>query len=383
MPPAPMENALTTTPSGKLRARGLGLAFEGICGLHNAITDVAGVAVGYTTLIEGHGTLVAGRGPVRTGVTAILPRPVETIHQPLFAGFFSLNGNGELSGTHYIEETGKFGLPITITNTHSCGVARDATIRWAVDALADRYHDDFALPVAAETYDGFLNDINGFHVETSHVLEAIGSARGGAIEEGSVGGGTGMKCFGFKAGSGTSSRLVSFGGEDFTVGVFVQANFGTRRHLTVLGKNIGADPDLPQPQCGVPEKQPDRQPERELSSIIVIIATDAPFLPHQLKRLARRATFGIGRTGGMANHGSGDLFLAFSTAGSDFEPGAIRAARFVPDEDMDPFFEAVVQATEEAILNAMIANEGMTGRDGNFVPALPHDAVRKALGLTG
>ncbi|WP_290999299.1 P1 family peptidase [Hoeflea sp.] len=373
MSPTPMNPAWKNTPSGKLRARGLGLPFEGICGPHNAITDVAGVSVGYATLIAGDGALVQGKGPVRTGVTAILPRPVETIHEPLFAGFFSLNGNGELSGTHYIEETGKFGLPITITNTHSCGIARDATIRWAVDALAERYHDDFALPVAAETYDGFLNDINGFHVEARHVIEAIDAAHGGPIEEGSIGGGTGMKCFGFKAGSGTASRRIGFGGEEFTTGVFVQANFGTRRHLTVLGKTIGADPDLPQMQSGAPDK--------ELSSIIVIIATDAPFLPHQLKRLARRATFGIGRTGGMANHGSGDLFLAFSSANSDFDSGAVRTVRFVPDEDMDPFFEAVVQATEEAILNAMIANEAMTGRDGNFAPALPHDAVRRALGL--
>jgi len=368
-----MPPAWTSTPSGKLRARGLGVPLEGICGPHNAITDVAGVSVGYATLIAGDGPLVAGKGPVRTGVTAILPRPLELIHQPLFAGFFSLNGNGELSGTHYIEETGKFGLPITITNTHSCGIARDATIRWAVDGLADRYHDDFALPVAAETYDGFLNDINGFHVEARHVIAAIDAARGGPVEEGSVGGGTGMKCFGFKAGSGTTSRRVGFDGEDFTIGVFVQANFGTRRHLTVLGKTTGADPELPQMHSGAPDK--------ELSSIIVIIATDAPFLPHQLKRLARRATFGIGRTGGMANHGSGDLFLAFSTASSDLDPGAIRTARFVPDEDMDPFFEAVVQATEEAILNSMIANEAMTGRDGNFVPALPHAAVRRVLGL--
>ncbi|MBC7283600.1 MAG: P1 family peptidase [Hoeflea sp.] len=369
-----MTPAWKTTPSGKLRARGLELPFEGICGPHNAITDVAGVSVGYSTLIAGDGPLVAGKGPVRTGVTAILPRPVETIHEPLFAGFFSLNGNGELSGTHYIEEAGKFSLPITITNTHSCGIARDATIRWAVDALGDRYHDDFSLPVAAETYDGFLNDINGFHVEARHVIAAIDAAHGGPVEEGSIGGGTGMKCFGFKAGSGTASRLVRFDGEDFTVGVFVQANFGTRRHLTVLGKTIGADPDLPQVQSTAPD--------RELSSIIAIIATDAPFLPHQLKRLARRATFGIGRTGGMANHGSGDLFLAFTTASSGIGGGGIRNVRFVPDEDIDPFFEAVVQATEEAILNSLIANEAMTGRDGNLVPALPHEAVKRAHGLT-
>jgi len=362
-----------TTPSGKLRGKGLGLAFEGVSGPYNAITDVPGVAVGYSTIISGDGPLVTGQGPVRTGVTAIVPRPLDQIDQPLFAGFFSLNGNGELSGTHYIEETGKMALPITITNTHSCGIARDATIRWAVDYLAERYHDDFALPVAAETYDGFLNDINGFHIEARHVIEAIDAARGGAIEEGSVGGGTGMKCFGFKAGSGTSSRRVSYGGEEFTVGVFVQANFGTRRHLTLLGKNIGANSDLPPMVTNTKDT--------DLSSIIAIIATNAPLLPHQLKRLARRASFGIGKTGGMATHGSGDLFLAFSTASSELGGGAIRTVRFVPDEDIDPFFEAVVQATEEAILNSMIANAGMTGRDGNFVPALPHEVVKNVLGI--
>lgn len=368
-----MTPAWNTTPSGKLRARGLGLPFEGQCGPFNAITDVAGVGVGYSTIIAGKGALKQGHGPVRTGVTAIVPRPLDQIDQPLFAGFFSLNGNGELSGTHYIEETGKMALPVTITNTHSCGIARDATIRWTVNFLAERYHDDFALPVAAETYDGFLNDINGFHVEARHVIEAIDAARGGAIEEGSVGGGTGMKCFGFKAGSGTASRLVSYDGEAFSVGVFVQANFGSRRHLTVLGKNIGANPELPAMQTNTRDT--------DLSSIIVVIATDAPLLPHQLKRLARRASFGIGKTGGMATHGSGDLFLAFSSAGSQLGGGAIRTVRFVPDEDIDPFFEAVVQATEEAILNSMIANQDMTGRDGNFVPALPHQTVRWALGL--
>ena len=361
------------TPSGRLRARGLGLPFEGTCGPFNAITDVPGLSVGYATIIEGDGALVPGKGPVRTGVTAVIPRPLDRIDEPLFAGFFSLNGNGELSGTHYIEETGKMGLPVTITNTHSCGICRDATIRWAVGHLAARYHDDFALPVAAETYDGFLNDVNGFHVGERHVFEAINTATSGPIEEGSIGGGTGMKCFGFKAGSGTASRKVGYDGEDYTLGVFVQANFGSRRQLTVLGKNIGADPDLPPMLTNTRDT--------ELSSIIVIIATDAPFLPHQLKRLARRASFGIGRTGGIATHGSGDLFLAFSTAASGLGAGALRTVNFVPDEDIDPFFEAVVQATEEAILNSMIANEGMTGRDGNFVPALPHEVVRKALAL--
>jgi hypothetical protein len=238
------------TPSGKLRGKGIGLPFEGISGPFNAITDVPGVTVGYSTIIEGNGALRQGAGPIRTGVTAIVPRPLDQIDQPLFAGFFSLNGNGELSGTHYIEETGKMALPVTITNTHSCGIARDATIKWAVDFLAERYHDDFALPVAAETYDGFLNDINGFHVEARHVIEAIDTARGGAVEEGSVGGGTGMKCFGFKAGSGTASRLVGYDGEEFTVGVFVQANFEL---LNLLPGPEQADPlDLPfQPDTGI------------------------------------------------------------------------------------------------------------------------------------
>lgn len=364
-----MKPAWMKTPSGKVRGKGLGLPFEGLSGPNNAITDVPGVTVGYATIISGEGPLVTGKGPVRTGVTAIIPRSRAQIDKPLFAGFFSLNGNGELSGTHYIEETGKMALPITITNTHSCGIARDATIRWAVDYLAERYHDDFALPVAAETYDGFLNDINGFHVETRHVIEAIENARGGPIDEGSVGGGAGMKCYGFKAGSGTASRIVGYGDDTFTVGVFVQANFGTRQHLTVLGRNIGADPDLPPMITNTKDT--------ELSSIIVIIATDAPFLPHQLKRLARRATFGIGRTGGMATHGSGDLFLAFSTAADELGGGAIRTVRFIPDEDIDPFFEGVIQATEEAILNSMIANETMVGRDCNLVPALPHAALAR------
>lgn len=364
-----MKSAWMKTPSGKVRGKGLGLPFEGLSGSNNAITDVPGVTVGYATIISGEGPLEMGQGPVRTGVTAIIPRPRAQIDKPLFAGFFSLNGNGELSGTHYIEETGKMALPITITNTHSCGIARDATIRWAVDYLAERYHDDFALPVAAETYDGFLNDINGFHVETRHVIQAIEAAHGGPIEEGSVGGGTGMKCYGFKAGSGTASRIVSYDDDAFTVGVFVQANFGTRQHLTVLGRNIGANLDLPPMITNTKDT--------ELSSIIVTIATDAPFLPHQLKRLARRASFGIGRTGGMATHGSGDLFLAFSTAAEELGGGAIRTVRFIPDEDIDPFFEGVIQATEEAILNSMIANETMVGRDGNLVPALPHAALAR------
>jgi L-aminopeptidase/D-esterase-like protein len=365
-----MQTAWKMTPSGKPRAAGVGLRFEGQSGTNNSITDVPGVSVGYATLIRGEGALKQGEGPVRTGVTAILPRPPDRLWDPVFAGIFSLNGNGELTGSHYIEEVGKLSLPITITNTHSCGIARDATIRWAAKAFPDDMADNFSLPVAAETYDGFLNDINGFHITDQHVIDAITSASSGPIEEGSVGGGTGMKCFGFKAGSGTASRIVGYGADRYVVGVFVQANFGARSDLTIQGRRVGLDPSLPDVVT--------RTPTPDLSSIIVVIATDAPFLPHQLKRLARRASFGVGRLGGIARHGSGDLFLAFSTAGQNLSGGNIQALRtvsFIPDEDIDPAFEAVVQATEEAILNSMIANADMTGRDGNFVPALPLAAV--------
>jgi L-aminopeptidase/D-esterase-like protein len=288
------------------------------------------------------------------------------------AGLFSLNGNGELTGSHFIEEVGKFSLPITITNTHSCGVARDATIQWAVERFPEHFSDDFALPVAAETYDGFLNDINGFHVTQKHVSEAINSAVSGSIEEGSVGGGTGMKCFGFKAGSGTASRIVEFDEMDYTVGTFVQANFGSRKDLRILGHSIGQR--LTEP------KMVQNSPDPDLSSIIAVIATDAPLLPHQLKRLARRATLGVGNTGGFARHGSGDIFIAFSTANTISNSHVFERLlnlRMIPDEHLDPFFEAVVQSTEEAILNSMIANCDMVGRDGNLVPSLPHLEVRK------
>lgn len=355
------------SPTGKPRARALGLKLDGAPGPLNAITDVAGVSVGYTTLISGDGPLRVGHGPIRTGVTAILPRPLDQIGLPVFAGFHSLNGNGELSGSHYIEEVGKLSLPITLTNTNSCGTTRDATIRWAVDAFPDLLTDDFALPVAAETYDGFLNDINGFHVTPAHVFTAINTATTGALNEGSVGGGTGMKCFGFKAGSGTASRLMPDG---FTLGVFVQANFGARADLTVLGHRL----NLVEPAMHEATR------DLSLSSIIVVIATDAPLLPHQLKRLARRATFGIGRVGGHAYHGSGDLFLAFSAANSDITGSGIKTARFIPDEAIDPYFLATAQAVEEAILNAMVAADPMTGQGGNYVPALPHEALRALAG---
>ncbi|KII12753.1 MULTISPECIES: P1 family peptidase [Rhodobacterales] len=360
------------TRSGKPRARALGLNFEGKPGPSNNITDVDGVSVGYSTIVEGDGALRVGDGPVRTGVTAILPRRPKNLSIPVFAGYHNFNGNGEMSGAHYLDEVGQLTFPVTITNTHSCGVTRDATLKWASRAHPGSLTDAFGLPVSAETYDGFLNDINGFHVTEDHVFEAIETASSGAIEEGSVGGGTGMKCFGFKAGSGSASRVVRYGDESYMVGVFVQANFGTREHLTICGINIGAG--LPEPAIVT------HTPPTDLSSIIVVIATDAPLMPHQLKRLSRRATLGMGRLGTIGNHSSGDLFLAFSTANETAlaakEASAQRAA-FIPDPHLDQLFEAVVQGVEEAIINSMVAAETMVGRDGNTVPAIPHNVLRQ------
>ncbi|CCV08516.1 D-aminopeptidase [Mesorhizobium metallidurans STM 2683] len=363
------------TPSGKWRARAFGIGFDGTPGRFNAITDVPGVAAGYATLIMGDGPLVVGKGPVRTGVTAILPRPRADLATPVFAGMFSQNGNGELTGSHIIEETGAFNFPATITNTHSCGVSRDATLRWMQRIMPQSLESAWALPVAGETYDGFLNDINGHHLGVEHVLSALDTAESGAIEEGSVGGGTGMISFGFKAGSGSASRIVEWRESSYTVGVFVQANFGKRHNLTVRG--VRAGPDLKQPAIR------ESTPRAEKGSIIAVVATDAPFLPHQMKRLARRAPLGVAMTGGFGYHSSGDIFLAFSTANPEATlalPGRIAKADFIPDIDIDPFFDAVIQGVEEAILNALTANDDMTGRDGNFVPALPKAWLKNRFG---
>ena len=308
---------------------------------------------------------------MRTGVTAILPRPAAEVLCPVFAGVFSLNGIGELSGAHLIGEAGHLAGPITISNTHSFGLAQDATIDWVNTRFPDAYQADFGLPVATETYDGFLNDINGSHVSREHVFEAIESAQGGAIEEGSVGAGTGMKCFEFKAGSGTASRLVVHDGTTYVVGIFVQANFGDRRDLIVQGHRVGAQLEEPAMRICAPSV--------EKSSIIGVVATDAPLLPHQVARLARRAPLGMARTGGLARHSSGDIFLAFSTANADTVRSGERSlsyAHFIPDSCLDPLFEAVVQGTEEAILNSLACNEAMEGRDGNSVPALPLEALQ-------
>jgi len=364
------------TPSGKPRVRSFGIGFDGTPGPFNAITDVPGVAVGYATLISGDGPLVVGKGPVRTGVTAILPRPRADLATPVFAGIFSQNGNGELTGSHIIEETGAFNFPITITNTHSCGVSRDGTLRWMQRVLPTALDSAWGLPVAAETYDGFLNDIYGHHLTSEHVAQALDDANGGPIEEGSVGGGTGMITFGFKAGSGTASRIIGWQGNSYTVGAFVQSNFGKRRNFTLRGLRAGSELAEPAIREGTPRA--------EKGSIIAVVATDAPFLPHQMKRLARRVPLGVAMTGGFGYHSSGDIFLAFSTANpaAALAPsGRIATADFIPDTDIDPFFDAVIQTVEESILNALAANDDMTGRDGNFVPALPKAWLKEKFGL--
>ncbi len=360
------------TPSGQVRARALGIPFDGVPGALNGITDVAGVEIGYSTIIRGEGPLAVGEGPVRTGVTAILPRGKAGLATPVFAGCHSLNGNGEMTGFLWIEEAGRLESPITITNTHSCGLARDATLRWMV--ARGHMPDAWGLPVAAETYDGELNDINGFHVRESHVFEALDSAAGGAIEEGSIGGGTGMICYGFKGGSGTASRKLEAGRARFTLGAFVQANFGRAEQLTIAGVPVGRR--LIETASDAPD----------LGSIIGIVATDAPLMPHQLKRLARRCGLGIARSGSVAGHGSGDIFLAFSTANGsamtdDGGRGGedLRRMDFLPDAALDPLFAATVQAIDEAVIDALVANRTMTGRDGITIRALPHDPVRALL----
>ncbi len=352
------------TPSGRLRSRGLGLPFPGEPGKFNAITDVAGIEVGVTTLIAGEGRMVVGKGPVRTGVTAILPRGRNGVQVPCAAGSYSFNGNGEMTGLAWIEEAGELQTPVTITNTHSCGVTRDATIRWMVERGIGT-GQDWGLPVSAETYDGDLNDINGFHVTAEHTMSALDAARGGAIELGSIGGGTGMITYDFKAGNGTASRVVEIEGARYVLGVFVQSNFGRRQDFTVLGVPVGQ------------HILHDQLKGKEQGSVIAIVATDAPLQPHQLKRLARRVPVGLARTGTVGNNSSGDIFLAFSTANAEAHAArtALRQASYLGNGAIDGLFRAVAEATEEAVIDAMIANETMSGRDGNRSIALPHDQL--------
>lgn len=362
---------LLQTPSGLPRARHLGVVLRGRPGPVNSITDVPGVTVGYRTLIEGD--------RIRTGVTAIVPRP-DAPGDPLAAGFHSLNGNGEMTGLSWVAESGTTALPIAITNTHAVGIAHAGICAWTA-----RRHPELAsawlLPVAAETWDGYLNDINAGAVTVEHVVEAIDAAANGPIDEGSVGGGTGMNCYGYAGGSGTASRIVDDGGRRYTIGVFVQANFGARRELTIGGQQIGsllADDD---PLGG------GAAPPAGAGSLIAIVGTDAPLLPGQCAALARRVPLGVARTGTAGSHFSGDLFLAISTANAGaFTPGAaahgtdeLNQLSFVPWGRMDPLYAAVVQATEEAILNSICANREMTGRDGHRVPALPFEQVADML----
>jgi len=364
-----------------LRARDIGIPFDGTPGPLNAITDVEGVMVGHLTLIEGPaGPLVVGEGPVRTGVTAVLPRGPR--FSPVFAGWYSLNGNGEMTGTTWVEESGFLEGPVMITNTHSVGVVRDAVLEWmrdrrVVDELAPGVW--WGLPVVAETYDGTLNDINGFHVRPEHAIRALDEATSGPVAEGSVGGGTGMICNQFKGGIGTSSRTVG----EYTVGVLVQCNYGGRRGLRIAGVPVGEEiPDL-MPEYGRAGIQNRSAPE-DLGSIIVVVATDAPLLPLQLKRLARRVPLGIGRMGGIGGNGSGDIFIAFSTANEEaWDRSNTTDVRMLPNDRMTPFFRATAEATEEAIVNAMVAGETMDGINGNRVHALPHDRVREILGRYG
>jgi D-aminopeptidase len=350
------------------RARDLGVPFPGTPGPLNAITDVRGVEVGFRTLISGEGKLVVGKGPVRTGVTAILPRGKASVNDPVFAGWFSQNGNGEMTGTTWVEESGFLEGPLMITNTHSIGAVHEGTIAWRVQhGAADASGYWWSNPVVAETYDGHLNDINGFHVRPEHAQQALDDAKPGPVAEGNVGGGTGMICYEFKGGTGTASRRLEtkFGG--YTVGVLVQCNCGARKQLTIAGVPVGRE-------------IPEHPAYGDEGSIIIVVATDAPLLPHQLKRLARRATMGLARTGSTSGNGSGDIFIAFSTAnGGVWGAKGLGSAQFVPNADMNPLFDATVEATEEAIVNAMVAARTMTGVDNHTVIELPHDRLRDVL----
>ncbi len=356
----------TATSVAQPRARDLGVPFEGVPGPLNAITDVAGVAVGHVTLIED----LANGHKVRTGVTAILPRGRADLRTPAFAGWFSLNGNGEMTGTAWLEESGLLDGPVMLTNTHSVGIVRDAVIAWRVaQGEPDASGYWWSLPVVAETWDGHLNDINGFHVTAAHAMAALDAAAVGPVAEGNVGGGTGMICHEFKCGIGTSSRRIEIDGRSLTVGVLVQANYGLRETLRVAGVPIGQH---------LREHRAYQDQAGETGSIIIVVATDAPLLPHQLKRVARRAGMGLARMGSYAGDGSGDLFVAFSTANRDALSGAAYArAEFIENGRLDTMFEATVQATEEAIVNALVAARDLQGEGGHYAIALPHaDLVR-------
>jgi L-aminopeptidase/D-esterase-like protein len=355
----------------KPRARDIGIPFNGTTGKFNAITDVKGVEVGYSTIISGQGKNVRGKGPFRTGVTAILPRG--RTNNPVFANWYSLNGNGEMTGTTWITESGFLETPIMITNTNSVGVVRDAVLKWFVKT--GWYKEDYwyTYPVVAETYDGDMNDIYGFHIKESNTYEALDSAKSGYVKEGNVGGGTGMMCLGFKGGTGTSSRIIKIKDSTYTVGVLVQSNFGAKRQLTIAGVAIGEElkDTLNYEIKGPPSYKQDGD-----GSIIVVVATDAPLLPHQLKRIATRVSLGIGQVGGRGNNGSGDIFIAFSTANpTAFQRDSFTKLDELPNDLMNPLFEATVESVEESIINAMVAAETMEGINGNKAYGLPHNLV--------
>jgi D-aminopeptidase len=414
-----------TAPAQRARARDLGVPFDGTPGRNNAITDVAGVEVGHTTLISGEGQLVVGKGPVRTGVTAILPRG-KANSAAVFAGWFTLNGNGEMTGTTWVDDSGFLDGPVMITNTHSVGVVRDAVIAWKVkQGRPDMEGYWWSLPVVAETWDGWLNDINGFHVHPEDAWHALATAHSGPVEEGNVGGGTGMICNEFKGGIGTSSRVLSKKDGGYIVGVLVQCNYGRRDQLRIAGVPVGKEiPDKPaygddesassekrsadettssgtampgQPPSVVPGPEGPLDPEqaarlagKDVGSIIVIVATDAPLIPTQLKRVAKKVSLGLGRDGSYSGDGSGDIFLAFSTANSGADqapdahadandPSTLRRLTMLPNDSLDPIFLATVQATEEAVVNSMIAAETMRGVNHHEAIALPHDRLREVL----
>lgn len=369
------------------RLRDLGIVIgDKPTGPNNAVTDVAGVKVGFTTLKEGDGPLRMGFGPIRTGVTAIIPHE-DVGTKPVFAGAHRLNGNGELTGLEWVRESGLLTTPIALTNTHSVGVVRDALVAYEVQHREAEDTTYWSLPVVGETWDGLLNDCDGQHVKAEHVFSAIDSATGGAVAEGNVGGGTGMIAHGFKGGTGTSSRVIAVGEDRWTVGVLVQANHGWRERFSVNGVPVG----LEIPHSEVPDAyEEDATPAPGSGSIIIVVATDAPCLPHQCERLAQRAGLGMARVGGAGEHSSGDIFIAFATGNAgrvhsyktEEDYGTIDI-RMISDMSMSEMYHGVIEATEEAIINAVVGAETMTGRDGNVAHALPHDRLREVMAKYG
>ncbi len=356
----------------KPRARDLGIPFSGTPGVNNSITDVPGLLVGYKTLIEGEGILKPGVGPVRTGVTVILPKG--KTDDSYAAAWFNLNGDGEMTGLPYIEDYGTNSGAIGITNTNSVGVVRDAIGQWNYKNFTNRDLIDFSfgLPVVAETWDGLLNDINGFHVKKEDVFEALDNASGGSIAEGNVGGGTGMALYGYKGGSGTASRIVTINGKEYTVGVFIQANFGGMNELTIAGVPVGKELGGPRPVI--------HNPKRKDGSAIVIVATDAPLTPNQLKHLAKRVTHGIARTGTISHDSSGEIFMAVSTATPQYnEDYTIEKWEVIPKWHLNPLYQATVEATEEAVINVLIAAEEMKGINDNVFYPIPHEKLKEVL----